>query len=124
VNGLAPRCEAQVANVFDWLKAKSRRDAGGAAVDPEKFDLIVLDPPSFTRSRSSVPDALRGYKDTRVPMVINTFAYWLVGFPLAYIAAVILKLPPNYVWAGFIAGLCTAAILLGWRYAIVSKRYL
>ncbi|HEX5787101.1 MAG TPA: MATE family efflux transporter [Woeseiaceae bacterium] len=68
--------------------------------------------------------ALRGYKDTRVPMVINTFAYWLVGFPLAYIAAVTLKLPPNYVWAGFIAGLCTAAILLGWRYAIVSKRYL
>lgn len=62
-NGLDSRCEAQVANVFDWLKAKSRRDAGGAAVDPESFDLIVLDPPSFTRSRSSVPDALRGYKE-------------------------------------------------------------
>jgi len=25
--------------------------------------LIVLDPPSFTRSRASVPDALRGYKE-------------------------------------------------------------
>jgi 23S rRNA (cytosine1962-C5)-methyltransferase len=62
-NGLAARCEAQVANVFDWLKAKSRRDAAGAAVDPVNFDLIVLDPPSFTRSRSSVPDALRGYKE-------------------------------------------------------------
>ncbi len=62
-NGLASRCEAQAANVFDWLKAKSRRDAAGAAVDPGTFDLIVLDPPSFTRSRSSIPDALRGYKE-------------------------------------------------------------
>ncbi len=59
VNGFADRCEAEVANVFDWLKAKSR---GDARVD-ERYDLIVLDPPSFTRSRSSVPDALRGYKE-------------------------------------------------------------
>ena len=28
-----------------------------------KFDLIVLDPPSFTRNRAAVPDALRGYKE-------------------------------------------------------------
>jgi len=27
------------------------------------FDLIILDPPSFTRNRASVPDALRGYKE-------------------------------------------------------------
>ena len=58
-NGFADRCEAEVANVFDWLKAKSR---GDARID-ERYDLIVLDPPSFTRSRSSVPDALRGYKE-------------------------------------------------------------
>lgn len=58
-NGFADRCEAEVANVFDWLKAKSRADAR----DEQRYDLIVLDPPSFTRSRSSVPDALRGYKE-------------------------------------------------------------
>jgi 23S rRNA (cytosine1962-C5)-methyltransferase len=28
-----------------------------------RWDLIVLDPPSFTRNRASVPDALRGYKE-------------------------------------------------------------
>ena len=27
------------------------------------FDLIILDPPSFTRTRAAVPDALRGYKE-------------------------------------------------------------
>ena len=32
-------------------------------VNPREFDLIVLDPPSFTRNRASVPDALRGYKE-------------------------------------------------------------
>ena len=28
--------------------------------------------------------ALRGYKDTRVPMLLNFGSYWLVGFPLAW----------------------------------------
>jgi MATE family multidrug resistance protein len=67
--------------------------------------------------------ALRGYKDTRIPMLINTFAYWGIGFPLAYLAAVTYRLPPNYIWGGFIAGLGVAAVLLGWRYAVVSKRW-
>jgi 23S rRNA (cytosine1962-C5)-methyltransferase len=29
----------------------------------ERFDLIVLDPPAFAKSRSSVPGALRGYRE-------------------------------------------------------------
>ena len=59
-NGFAARCDAQVANVFDWLKARSRADARASEAP---YDLIVLDPPSFTRSRAAVPDALRGYKE-------------------------------------------------------------
>ena len=60
-NGLAEKCSFEVVNVFDWLKANT-------AVKPherviQRFDLIVLDPPSFTRNRASVPDALRGYKE-------------------------------------------------------------
>jgi 23S rRNA (cytosine1962-C5)-methyltransferase len=60
-NGLANQCSFEAVNVFDWLKAQT-------AVQPHekvvpKFDLIVLDPPSFTRNRASVPDALRGYKE-------------------------------------------------------------
>jgi 23S rRNA (cytosine1962-C5)-methyltransferase len=60
-NGLADKCSFEVVNVFDWLKAQT-------AVKPHekvipRFDLIVLDPPSFTRNRASVPDALRGYKE-------------------------------------------------------------
>ena len=60
-NGLAGKCSMETVNVFDWLKANT-------AVKPHervipRFDLIILDPPSFTRNRASVPDALRGYKE-------------------------------------------------------------
>ncbi len=60
-NGLADKCSFEPVNVFDWLKANT-------AVKPHervvpRFDLIILDPPSFTRNRASVPDALRGYKE-------------------------------------------------------------
>jgi 23S rRNA (cytosine1962-C5)-methyltransferase len=60
-NGLAEKCTFEAANVFDWLKAQT-------AVKPHekvipKFDLIILDPPSFTRTRAAIPDAMRGYKE-------------------------------------------------------------
>ena len=60
-NGLTGKCSFGTLNVFDWLKDNT-------AVKPHervipRFDLIILDPPSFTRNRASVPDALRGYKE-------------------------------------------------------------
>ncbi len=66
--------------------------------------------------------ALRGYKDTRVPMAINIVSYWVIAFPLAYLAAVTWKMPANYIWGGFVAGLSVAAVLLTWRYGRLSKR--
>ncbi len=68
--------------------------------------------------------ALRGYKDTRMPMVINIFSYWVLGFPLAYLAAITYQAPPAWIWAGFVLGLTVAAILLTTRFHILSKRLL
>jgi MATE family multidrug resistance protein len=68
--------------------------------------------------------ALRGYKDTRMPMLINIVAYWVIAFPLAYLATVTYRLPPAYTWGGFVAGLSIAAVLLTWRYSRVSRGYL
>lgn len=68
--------------------------------------------------------ALRGYKDTRIPMAVNMFAYWVLAFPLAFLAAITFKAPPNYVWGGFVVGLGVAAILLTWRYYRLSKERL
>ena len=68
--------------------------------------------------------ALRGYKDTRMPMLINTFSYWVLGFPLAYMAAITFQAPPSYIWAGFVLGLTVAAVLLTIRFHILSRRML
>jgi len=68
--------------------------------------------------------ALRGYKDTRMPMLINTFSYWVLGFPLAYLAAITYQAPPSYIWAGFVLGLTVAAVLLTVRFNRLSKRML
>jgi MATE family multidrug resistance protein len=68
--------------------------------------------------------ALRGYKDTRMPMLINIVAYWVIAFPLAYLATVTYRLAPAYTWGGFVVGLSVAAILLTWRYARVSRGFL
>lgn len=43
------------ANVFDFLKAQESGET--------QYDLIILDPPSFTKSKGRVTDALRGYKE-------------------------------------------------------------
>ena len=58
--GNAQRSEAENinwlhANVFDELK---KYDSEG-----QSFDLIILDPPSFTRNKKSLSDAMRGYKE-------------------------------------------------------------
>lgn len=60
-NGYGDRCSFEAANVFDWLKARTTTRPNEKLVPC--FDAIILDPPSFTRNRASVPDALRGYKE-------------------------------------------------------------
>lgn len=57
-NGLADRVEFRVQNAFDFLSAAVK--AG------ETYDLIILDPPSFTRTRANVGEAARGYKEIHV----------------------------------------------------------
>jgi len=50
-----PALRVEEANAFDHLKAASLRG--------DTYDLIILDPPSFTRDRARLNDALRGYKE-------------------------------------------------------------
>ncbi|HZF14886.1 MAG TPA: MATE family efflux transporter [Steroidobacteraceae bacterium] len=66
--------------------------------------------------------ALRGFRDTRIPMVCNLIAYWAIGFPLAYGLGVTAHLGPRGVWWGLIAGILTCALLLNLRYRSISLR--
>lgn len=60
--------------------------------------------------------ALRGLKDTRVPMLVTTFAYWGVGMPVGWWLAFPHGLGARGMWMGLIAGLSMAAVLLSWRF--------
>lgn len=53
-NGVAAKFE--VANVFDWFNAKERNSEA-------HWDVIVLDPPPFAKSKKAMDGALRGYKE-------------------------------------------------------------
>ncbi len=55
LNELTGKIEFQCANAFDVLK---KGDAG-----KRQFDVIILDPPTFTRTKQNVADALRGYNE-------------------------------------------------------------
>jgi 23S rRNA (cytosine1962-C5)-methyltransferase len=55
LHGVTDRITTVEANVFDELRNLARRK--------EQFDIVILDPPAFAKSRSSLEEALRGYKE-------------------------------------------------------------
>ena len=55
LNHLEDRVKFVEANAFDLLAQQSR--------DGKKYDVVILDPPAFTKTRSAVESATRGYKE-------------------------------------------------------------
>ncbi len=60
--------------------------------------------------------ALRGLKDTRVPMAITLFAYWIIGMPVGWWLAFHRGMGARGMWMGLIAGLSVAALMLFIRF--------
>ncbi len=72
--------------------------------------------------------ALRGVKDSYVPMLITLAAYWFGGMPLAAGLAFGLEMGPSGIWWGFVfglglaaAGLCTRFLRRGQRLAAQAR---
>ncbi|MBC7542218.1 MAG: class I SAM-dependent rRNA methyltransferase [Candidatus Sericytochromatia bacterium] len=55
LNGVSDICQWEAANVFDRLPQYVREE--------RRYDMIILDPPAFTKSKASIPGAIRGYKE-------------------------------------------------------------
>jgi len=55
LNGVADRCSFEALNAFDALKAWAR--------EGRRYDVVVLDPPAFTKSRQGIEKAVTGYKE-------------------------------------------------------------
>jgi MATE family multidrug resistance protein len=70
--------------------------------------------------------ALRGYKDTRIPMVLILITYWAIGLPLGYSLALTgfwgAPMGAKGFWISLIVGLSVAAVLLGTRLLRVGRR--
>lgn len=65
--------------------------------------------------------ALRGFKDTAVPMALCVFSFWGVGFALAYQFGVARGGGPVLVWMGLIAGLALSSLLLVLRFVWMTR---
>ena len=61
--------------------------------------------------------ALRGLKDTRIPMLIGIFAYWCVGFFTGYTFGIRSGYGAIGLWWGLAIGLAIAAIIMTWRFS-------
>jgi 23S rRNA (cytosine1962-C5)-methyltransferase len=55
LNGLGEVCRYEAVNAFDVLKAWSR--------EGRQFDVVMLDPPAFAKSRETIRKAITGYKE-------------------------------------------------------------
>lgn len=55
LNGYQNRCKFICSNAFDLLRNYDNEN--------RKFDTVILDPPAFTKSKETVKDAIRGYKE-------------------------------------------------------------
>ncbi|MEZ4630393.1 MAG: MATE family efflux transporter [Deinococcales bacterium] len=60
--------------------------------------------------------ALRGLKDTRVPMIITAFSYWVLGLGSAILLAFYFNMEGSGLWLGLAIGLSAAGLLLRWRF--------
>ena len=65
---------------------------------------------------------LRGFLDTRVPMLITLVGYWVIGIGGGWVIAYPLGVGARGLWMGLAAGLLIASILLLWRFVNRTNR--
>ena len=72
--------------------------------------------------------ALRGMKDTTIPMLLSIVSYWIIGFPLGYTLAltdiITDAMGAKGFWIGLLCGLTLSAILMTLRLYVKRKKWL
>ncbi|MFW5816047.1 MAG: MATE family efflux transporter, partial [Wenzhouxiangella sp.] len=66
--------------------------------------------------------ALRGMKDTRIPMLYSVLAYWMIGMSVGWWLTFRAEWGPAGMWIGILTGLSVAAVMLSARYWRLSRR--
>jgi MATE family multidrug resistance protein len=70
----------------------------------------------------SCAGALRGFKDTRTPMLLQIVSYWGIGLPCGCFLGLYLEMAARGFWIGLICGLSAAALLLGVRLQKIVRK--
>ena len=70
----------------------------------------------FDATQAILMGALRGLKDTSVPMLIAGVGYWVVGLGFSVGLGFFTPLGGLGIWIGTVIGLAAAALLLLWRF--------
>ena len=76
-------------------------------------------------SNATLSGVLRGYKDTRAPMIFSLVGYWFLALPLGAALCFGWLGTKAYgvsgYWMGMTVGLAIVAICMGWRLASTSR---
>jgi MATE family multidrug resistance protein len=108
--------------VFRWEIARAY--TSDPAVQQLAVDLLLLGA-IFQLSDAvqvATASAIRGYKVTREPMLIQMFAFWVVALPFGCYLGLQLQMKSHGFWIALIAGLTIAATLLTWQLQQLSRR--
>jgi 23S rRNA (cytosine1962-C5)-methyltransferase len=89
LNNLQDRVKFEVHNAFDVLSSWSK--------EGKEFDVVILDPPAFTKSRSTVSGAKRGYKEINLRglSMVKSGGYFITCSCSHYMSEELLKTTIN-----------------------------
>ena len=97
-------------------------DPGVLAVATQVLVLIAVYQ-VFDDGQATIIGVLRGYKDTRMPLIVTLLAYWVLALPVgAVLGFGTRSFGVSGFWLGLIAGLVLVALILGARFLWLSAR--
>ncbi|MEE8351488.1 MAG: MATE family efflux transporter [Rhodospirillales bacterium] len=101
------------AAALPWMFLDAASAAAGDVAVHARDLLLLLGILSLGQSPRAMASAvLRGFKDTRVPMVLCLSGNWAIGMPVSYGAAFFLGYGADGVWAGLAVGVMASALLM------------
>ena len=106
-----------------YLDLSDPRNAAALAVAMTLFPIAAIFQ-FFDGLQVSALGALRGYKDTKVPMLIAFIGYWVLGIGGGITLAYVLDVKGPGVWWGLAIGLAASGTMLLLRFLHLSRRHL
>jgi len=108
----------EIASLF----LSAERNTGDVLLIASGFLLILGVFQPFDSLATVIAGALRGMKDTRVPMILSIGSYWLVGFSCSLVLAFYFNFSGSGIWSGLAIGSCVFAVATSIRLTILWQR--